>query len=65
MPAVLVWCAGCGKELTTYLNVIGDVFGKYSRVLIHGRESEERVLSDAPTGTQPDYYCIACWKSTE
>ncbi len=65
MPAVRLNCAGCGKQLTTYLNVLADVFGKYTKVLINNREAEGYELSDTDTGTQPDYYCVACWENTE
>lgn len=51
--------------MTTYLNVLADVFGKYTKVLIRNGEAEGYELADTHTGTQPDYYCSQCWESTE
>jgi hypothetical protein len=65
VPAVWLKCAGCGKKMTTYLNVLADVFGKYTKVLIRNGEAEGYELADTHTGTQPDYYCSQCWESTE
>lgn len=65
MPAVILKCAGCQKKITTYLNVLSDVFGKYSKVLIHNREVEGYEFSETEMTGQPAYFCLRCWEDTE
>jgi len=67
MPAVELRCSGCRNRLTTYLNVLADIFGKYSKVLIDGGEAkahEPLTPVDPELEEQPAYFCVNCWQST-
>jgi len=65
VPAVIVRCASCEKELVTYLNVLADCFETYSKVLIHEVEVRGYELVEGTANGQPDYYCIDCWEPSE
>lgn len=68
MPTVNLKCSGCKNRVSTYLSVLADVFGKYSKVLIHEGEVRGYELLVDGSGElvedHPIYYCIKCWETS-